>query len=184
MLFFKDKSYTAFGFLILINAVIGFLATYSMGKSSRYKEEMDQMLLNIKTLNANKLYIDSYLKINSAKVFDLYPELLHFLKYDICVDQSFSIMLGKISLVLSTSYNIILPFILYGPPLLPILIMISISIFLLFVNFVKDESLIQLLEFVSILGGFGMIFSKQIFPDFDMQLAYYCRRLRMILFNY
>jgi hypothetical protein len=98
-------------------ALIGFLAVFSIGRSSSSKEEIDKILSNMKSFDMNKSNIYLYLKTYCSNVFDVYPELVHLVKYDICINQSFTMALSKVAFVFSTFYNIILPFILYGQPL-------------------------------------------------------------------
>jgi len=48
-------------------------------------------------------------------------------------------------------------------------------------HFLHDEFFIQLVDCTSILGGFAMIFAKQLFPNFDSKFAYYFKRFCRIL---
>ena len=84
------------------------------------------------------------------------------------------------SILLSTLYNSYLPYALYGPPVLPVIVMIVTSLVLWFVNFEEDMHVVRVMELTSILGGYMMIVGQCLMAHFDGRIEYYWRKLRFI----
>jgi len=83
-----------------------------------------------------------------------------------------------VTLFLSTLYDTYLPFALYGPPILPVVVMGFTTVLLLFVNFTSNALVIQILESSLILAGFVMIHLQRSFPNFDDYLSSQCLKIQ------
>ncbi len=85
---------------------------------------------------------------------------------NVCVNFNLSLKIGKVVLLLSTLFNARIPYGLYGPPLLPVIITVITSGILFYTNFTDSEWRISLLESLSILAGYSIIFCHYLFPGF------------------
>lgn len=160
--------------LVLINSFIGFLAMYSMGQSGRQTAKEEKVIWSIKTLNLNKEKNYSYIEINCSELMYFYHEFYEFSNVQICPMKEGPMKLAKISILLSTLFNSILPYALYGPPLMPVIIITIISPILWYTNFTEDEWTIKLMESTSILAGYAMIVGQCVIAHFGNSFT--CRR--------
>lgn len=142
-------------------------------------KKFDETLTRINSLKNNQLKIYDYFKLNCSDLFVQYPDLEIFNEVEICYNYQTSLILGKVTLFLSTLYDTYLPYALYGPPIIPVVVMGFTSVFLLFINFTSNAFIIQILESTLIVAGFVMIHHLQwAFPNFDVYLNRQCSKLK------
>lgn len=156
--------------LMLINSLIGFQSSYSWGMLSQ-TDTNEKLMLNIRTLNLNKNKIYDYVKINCTELIHAYPEFLDFRQINICWERNGPLLLGKISILLSTLYNTYLPYALYGPPIMPILVMFIACSILWSTSFIEDPWTITAIEFSSIIAGYVMIITQCLIAHVDNRLT-------------
>jgi hypothetical protein len=84
---------------------------------------------------------------------------------------------------ISGLYNTYLPYALYGPPILPVLIMIIMSFILWITSFTTDEWLVHVIESTSVIAGFVMIIGQCIIAEYGDQLKVQYENIKTFLFN-
>ncbi|CAM4938299.1 unnamed protein product [Rotaria socialis] len=133
-------------------------------------------MVNMKKLNGDKINIYFYIQSNCSQLLKLYPEFEDFPKLELCKSQENSIILGKVAILLSVIYDSFLPYALYGPPLLPVILMIITSLLLFGTNFLNDQGTIIVIESKSIIAGYLMIVGQCVFARYGDKLKYQYRK--------
>ncbi|CAF1648798.1 unnamed protein product [Didymodactylos carnosus] len=140
-------------------------------------------MLRADKFNRNRSKIFQYTESNCSKIFDEYPEFDIFLQIELCQNYDMSLKIGKIVVMLSSLYDTYLPYGLYGPPLLPVIIMGITSFFLFYANLINDQWTMQILELTLIIAGFGMIIGQYVVPNFDTYLKNKYLKVKRWLLN-
>ncbi len=115
--------------------------------------------------NLFKIY--RYVTLNCSQLLIEYPEFMLFVQLDLCKTYNESLILGKLSLFLSTLFNTYLPYGLYRPPVLPIIVTGFTTGALFYTNFTDDQWRISIIESISIFAGYSIIVGHLLLPNFD-----------------
>jgi hypothetical protein len=90
---------------MVVNILIGSLTIYLLGMSRRSHNEVKRITSNTNTLNLKKSEIFHFLQTNCSKLFELFPEFKDFMDLQLCKQQEESMLIGKISILLSSLYQ-------------------------------------------------------------------------------
>ncbi len=150
-----------------INTLILIPAIFSMGIFFEQSKRIQEDPIHLKMFKENQSKIYEYVMTHCSQLLHYYPEFEIFAKVNVCVNFNLSLKIGKVVLLLSTLFNTCIPYGLYGPPLLPVIITGITSGILFYTNFTDSEWRISVLESFSILSGYSIIFCHYLFPGFD-----------------
>jgi hypothetical protein len=134
-------------------------------------DTVDAAILKTNSIISNRAKILTFIKMNCTKLLIQFPELEALPDIDLCNRYQFSRKFNKVVVIISTLYDTYLPYSLYGPPILPVIISALTSLILFSTNYVTNEFIIQWLELAVVLCGFLIIILHYFFPDFDGTLA-------------
>lgn len=165
-------------FLMAVNSCIGFLGFYSIGLSDRNYAQVNELLSHTHQLNYQKERIYSLIMNNCSMLFEEFSELRSFPNLNLCQQKDQSVLLMKLTIGLSTLYNTYWPYALYGPPALPVVILIIASFILGCTQFFENIFAIRLIELTSIMAGFAMIFGNCIIDSFGIEMTSFWRRFQ------
>ncbi|CAF1417274.1 unnamed protein product [Rotaria sp. Silwood1] len=163
------KSFTIRTYLIFayINTIFLVLAVLSIGIHISRTEEKHKINVQFDGFNSNKSSIYQYINMTYPEEIIHYPIFEQFSKIKLCENYHYSIEFGKFVAILSTFYDTLLPFVLYGLPIAPFIIMCITSIVIFCINFTSDIVIIMILEISLILTGYIIIFIRCTIPKLD-----------------
>lgn len=153
--------------LMAINTLILVPVIFSMGMFFQQTREIQMDLIRLKRFKENQSKIFHYVLNHCFQWIEQYLEFEIFEKIDVCANFDLSLKMGKVALLLSTLFNTCVPYGLYGPPLLPVIITGTTSSIIFYTNFTDSEWQISLVESLSILAGYLLIAGHYLFPNFD-----------------
>lgn len=169
--------------LLMINTLLAAMGGASVGAFLQYQEGMETAMIRLDTLKRNKLKVYDYIKSNCTQLLVEYPEFNLFPTIDLCAQYGLAIKFGKFVIFLSSLYNIFLPFLLYGPPLIPVILTSFGAIFVFVCSNTSNHSIVFLSEMTTILVGFFLINIQFLVPDLDETLERKYQHLRRWIFN-
>ncbi|CAF3672808.1 unnamed protein product [Rotaria socialis] len=155
----------------IVNGLISIPAMFSMGMFYEHSINVSQAVVNFNSFKRNRSNIFQYIMVNCSQLLHEYPQFYIFPHVDLCTNYNLSLMIGKMAVLLSTLFNTYLPYGLYGPPLIPVIIMAVASSLLFYTNFTNNEWDIAVLESLSIVAGYLLIIFHYAFPNFDQRLS-------------
>lgn len=166
--------------LVFINGLISTMAGISFGSFLQYEHEVENALIRLNKLNQNKSKIFNYIHSNCSNLILEYPEFALFPQIDLCGQYGLSLEIAKIVVFLSSIYNTILPFMLYGPPILPVIIVSFTSLIMFLCSYTNDYSMVLQSEFITVVAGYLIILTEVVAPNFDDFLKRKYQELRHI----
>ncbi|CAF1515136.1 unnamed protein product [Rotaria magnacalcarata] len=152
---------------VILNTVLLILATLSIGLYVGGSTEIDKKNIRFDSFMSNRSLIYEYIKVNCSEVPMHYPIFDEFPTIQLCPNHDSSILLGKIATVLSTLFDTLLPFALYGPPIAPVVIMCITSGIIFYINFTSSPLQIMIIESSMIFAGYLLIFVQCVAPNLD-----------------
>lgn len=155
-----------------INTCLWTLVILSIGMYIGRSSEIEQMNKQFNSFISNRSVIYEYIIVNCPEVMVHYPIFNQFPIIQLCSNYDFSMKLGKITTILTTLFDTFLPYALYGPPIVPVVIMCISSIIIFYTNFTSDPLTIMILEASLAIAGYLMIFIQCIAPDLDERIVH------------
>ncbi|CAF1533503.1 unnamed protein product [Rotaria sordida] len=131
------------------------------------------MNIQFDTFISNKSLVYEYINVNvnCPEVMIHYPIFEQFPKIKLFANCDYSIEFGKCVAMLSALYDTLLPFVLYGLPIVPFVIICITSIVIFYMNFTSDILIIMILEISLILAGYIIIFIRRTIPKLDENIV-------------
>ncbi|CAF4890676.1 unnamed protein product [Rotaria socialis] len=141
----------------MIGTIIGLIASYSLGVFHRHSKQIDEAMLRLDLRKQNRSKILENVKSNCSQLIVEYPEFNVYPQINLCSDYDLSSKLVKLTIILSTLYNIYLFYMLYRSILLSIIIMGISSTFLFNMNFFNNGQILHFLDVTLVFIGFVLI---------------------------
>ncbi|CAF3410651.1 unnamed protein product, partial [Rotaria socialis] len=175
---FKKLSISSYFILVMIGTIIGLIVSYSLGVFHRHSKQIDEAMLRLDLRKQNRLKILENVKSNCSQLIVEYPEFNVYPQINLCSDYDLSSKLVKLTIILSTLYNIYLFYMLYRSILLSIIIMGISSTFLFNMNFFNNGQILHFLDVTLVFIGFVLIVghilltNKRVIKNQQIHIAY------------
>lgn len=166
----KTLSDSTYIYLLMINIPLAALTGFTVGTFLGHSENLDTALLRLDLTKQNRSKIFEYIKSNCSQLMIEYPEFDTFPKVELCHGYHLGMNFGKLVIVFSTFYNVYLLYRLYSVHRLSTVIIGILSTFLLYVKFINDQWILQLVESTMVSIGFSIVIGHYVLSTYSKDL--------------